>query len=257
MSNRKSSVILIVLLSLLILFFLGVLVQGLTNNGGNKKVKLMSENEYSLSEFNKINISTTSSDIKIMHSDDEKVKVKVYATDDDKVVNEVKDNELNVSIKAKNRFNFCFFCFVKGNKRMEIYLPKEYAGSFDVKLTSGDLKAASYPNAKLKARFTSGDLEINSIKDATIRLTSGDVKINKINNYAHIKATSGDIKIDKFNINKDSYIKITSGDVVIKETSDAYINAKVTSGDIDINNSNRKAEHELKIKATSGDISVN
>ena len=54
MSNRKSSVILIVLLSLLILFFLGVLVQGLTNNGGNKKVKLMSENEYSLSEFNKI-----------------------------------------------------------------------------------------------------------------------------------------------------------------------------------------------------------
>ena len=69
--------------------------------------------------------------------------------------------------------------------------------------------------------------------------------------------TSGDITIREVNLTKDSSIKAVSGDINIEKANDIYVDAHATSGDIKIDDNNRKAPVELKIKTTSGDIEVN
>ncbi len=91
----------------------------------------------------------------------------------------------------------------------------------------------------------------------TAKATSGGININEINGFCDLNCKSGSIKIEKCNLNENSSIHATSGGVKIKETNDIYIDAKVSSGDIKVENNNRLSEIELKIETTSGGIRVN
>ena len=108
-----------------------------------------------------------------------------------------------------------------------------------------------------KIKTTSGDTSVGEVTDLSIHTTSGDINVKKVNKELHIDLTSGDITIREANLSKDSSIKTVSGDVVIEKTNEIYVDAHATSGDIDIFNSDRKAQVELKINTTSGDIEVN
>ena len=69
---------------------------------------------------------------------------------------------------------------------------------------------------------------------------------------------SGDINIDELDIKENSRIEAKSGDVTINNNvCNCYVEAETNSGDKSINKFDRKSEIELKIKTTSGDISVN
>ena len=69
-------------------------------------------------------------------------------------------------------------------------------------------------------------------------------------------ATTGDVNIDYINITKDSRIDTTTGDVIIKNTTEMYIDTKTSVGDTNINNNYRTAEFTLNIRTTTGDIDV-
>lgn len=267
--DKTIKTLLIILLLILIIGFTGVFTIIFTNKAdlNFNNTKLVYE-ETIEQEFNAINISTVSLDTRIVKSIDGKANVKIYDFDDKGISVQVEDETL--VIDNKNRNSYCFLCF--GKREVVISLPeKEY--NLLIKSTSGDIVSKADLNT-VSIISTSGDVELNRVKDATIKLTSGDigikevnnieidtssgdVEIRKINSSVNIKTISGDIDIDDLTITSDSSIKVTSGDVTInKSANDFYVDAKATSGDIKIADNNRRAEYELKITAKSGDITV-
>lgn len=228
----------------------------LINNGfkfENIKPKLIFEETYEITDINKIDVFVKSSDINIFESEDDKIKVEIHGSNKDRVIVDNKDGSLSIDVKRKKKvcIGICY-----GNK-INIYVPKEYEGAFNIESTSGDIssKLQSYNDYKIKV--TSGDIKLNNVKNLSGKSTSGDVEINNISESINFVSTSGDYDINYFEVNKDSSIKVTSGDVEIDTLKNAYVNASVKSGDIDIKKNDRYAEYELKIKTTSGDIEVN
>lgn len=268
--SKTYNIVMITLLSILIFVLVSFLIVSPKGMFKSEKAKLVSEKTYSVYDFENINIDVKSADIYVFNSQNDEVNVKIYATKSDKVKSEIANGNLDINIRNKN--HFCLFC--RMSNKVEIYLPESFANKMNIKATSGDMKIESFDNLKLNVHATSGDVNARGIKSGTFKLTSGDVNVGRVNTLkvdltsgdvevkritssANIEVTSGDVEIDRFDINKNSYIKATSGDVKIESIDNVYVNAKVTSGEIDVNNSDRKAENELKIKTTSGDITVN
>lgn len=246
----------ITILSLICLALVGFMVAFI--KGGfdfsNMKSKLILEKSYDLNEISLVNIDVRSADIYIYESDDDKVNIKVYANEKEKVITEIDDEKL--SINMRNKSNVCFgFCF--SSKKIELYMPKSYEGSFDIKATSGDIKSTLDTFNGYNINVTSGDIELDHVSSLTGHATSGDIEIGSINSYINFKTTSGDIEIDKLSLEKNSSIKVTSGDVTIEKANNVYVDTDVKSGDVDVKGNDRHAEYELKIKTTSGDIEVN
>ena len=248
----------ITILSLLCICLVGFMVTFITSGFkfSNVKYKLVLDEKYELNNKKKISINVKSSDINIYESRDDKIKVEIYSDDKKNVkVEETDEGLLIEDKKSKSCIGFCF-SFNSG-KKINLYIPKEYEGKFNINATSGDIKSELLTYNDYTINVTSGDIELDNINSLSGKATSGDVEIEKINSYIDFKTTSGDIEIDDLTLTRDSSIKVTSGDVTIDKCTNAYINTSVKSGDIDVNKNDRHAEYELKITTTSGDIEVN
>ena len=216
----------------------------------------------------KIVINTKSLDIKFKKSNDNTSSVKIYDYKDSDARVNVDNNILTITSDKNNNYIFSFY-----KKREVIITLPEKLYDLEVKTKSGDIKSNIDFNI-VSIKSTSGDINLNNIKEANIDLTSGDIhidevdsividstsgdiEINKINEYVSIVSTSGDVDIKSLELTKNSSIKATSGDVTILASSkDVYYNASATSGDIKIKENNRHAEIELIINTKSGDIKV-
>ena len=279
--NSALNIVKIVLLSIIAVALIGLLI--ILLNGKIKikgidlyeKTELVYENTFTESISN-LDIITTNNDIKIEEKEIENIEVKIYDRKDAKPTAEV-------------RIGFSFG--INGNSRIEITVPKgttynlkidgtssdveslinlknvnieTKSGDINLKnsidttinTTSGDITVGN--TDKLEITTTSGDIKTGSVsKSIYAKATSGDFLLGDINGKLTLNTTSGDIKINKVNLTNNSTIKVTSGDVVIGETNDIYVDAHVVSGDVKVNNNNRKSDYELKINTTSGDIIVN
>lgn len=245
----------ITLLSLLIVCLVAVMIGFMTGNFKfGSKAKLVYDEEFALEDVKNFDIDVKSLDIKIEESNSDKVRIKIYANEKDDV-DVSKDNEQNILIKQNNRISCIGFCF-NPERDITIYLPKDYDGEFNIKATSGDIESEVINNLVYKINVTSGDIDIKNAKSIEGKTTSGDLELGTITSFIKYKTTSGDFEIDRFTLEKDSSIETTSGDVEIDNISNAYVDAHATSGDIKIKNNDRHAEYELKIKTTSGDITV-
>jgi len=104
---------------------------------------------------------------------------------------------------------------------------------------------------------TSGDVKVSSAEHLEVRTISGDVDVNNILGYVNISTTSGSVNIERLEVLKNSVIKSVSGDVEIERCNTVYVDAKTTSGDIDIYENSRLSDIVLNITTVSGDIEVN
>ena len=269
--NKTITILRIILLIILITILTGILILFINKDfkfNFNTKSSLIYDNNIE-EEFNKIDIISKSLDFKFVKSNDDTTNVKIYDNKNNKVTVKVDNNTLKIESDNKNT---CFFCITTKREAIITLPEKEY--ELLINTTSGDIKSDINFN-KVNIISTSGDIEFNEIKEASIKVTSGDIiikevnsltiestsgdiDINKINEQLSINTTSGDIIIKELSLTKDSNIKVTSGDVTIySKSSDIYYNAKATSGDILITNNNRHANTELTINAKSGDITIN
>lgn len=272
--NKTIKILLITILSLFVVILTLVMIKLLNQKEINfdiitKKSILIHEKEY-IDNFNSISVDTKSTDIYVKKSTDNEIKVKIYGNEKDKADSYIEDEKLIITKKEKN--TSCFgICIYKQNK-IELYLPEKINSKLIIKTSSGDVKVKNFSDLdseitttsgdikisklnSLNAYTTSGDIIINNANSLNASVTSGDVTIDNISNL-NITTSSGDVVIKKFDIKSNSSIKTTSGDVLITSISDSYVDASSKSGDIGINNSNRYSQNELKIRTTSGDITV-
>ncbi|MCR4581284.1 MAG: DUF4097 domain-containing protein, partial [Bacilli bacterium] len=226
-------------------------------------------------------------DIFIEHSADDKVLVELYSDNaEDYYVKEANGN-LEVKLDDKNQV----FGFLTTKSKIVIKLPKEYDKNIKVEVKTSDVKIADYENATLEiedktgdieggnvkslkanittgdikmgnltsinASLTTGDVNVDSCVDCNITSKTGDIKIDKVNNKVEIKVTTGDIRISNVNVAENSFIETTTGDVRVDTLTGAYVEATSKTGDIKVNNNDRKSELEIKISTKTGDINVN
>ena len=297
--NKGFKITIIVLLSLLFIVFSGCFVLLLRGNDYNnfnfnfglineESQNLLFEREYG-NDYSKVLVTSKVADVKFIKSENSNFSVKVYGEDENDLSIEEKDGNLVISYilekKQKIRFGFNIQA-----PRVEVYVPDNYSGNFDVNSSVGDVKIGSFKNVDAIVKATTGDVKVTSINDLDVTLNTGDVKVNKVNNltvngsigdvkitnvkHANIKLNTGDVKIDnvngditvngdvgdvkieKLNLTKDSLISLNTGDVKVESTNEIYFDAKTNIGDVKINNNYRDGKCVLKIKNNIGDINI-
>lgn len=223
--------------------------------------------------INTINLLTFSTDLEIKETQED-IKIEYYSNTENnpKIIKE----ENSIRLDESNYDNTCFgICNI--NRKLVLYIPANYDGKLNIVTTSGDIKATTNINIRdevdivtgsgdvslldinnIFVKTTSGDIKIGEGNDTLINTTSGDVHINKVNNRIALKTVSGDVLVKELNIKENSSLTTISGDIKINNNvSNCYVNESTISGDVRIKKSNRKSNIELKIKTTSGDITVN
>lgn len=294
--SKSFKIVLIVLLSLLLISFSGLFVILLTNNSMKnfsfsldfgEEQNLVFDKEYN-NDFSNIKVKSNVSDIKFIKTDDSKFTVKVYAkTDENLSVNE-SSNELTINYEQKNKVRVLE---INKSPRIEVYVPSNYSGKFDVVSDVGDVKADSFTNSELTVKINTGDIKVGSVKsvdavtntgdikinnankvnlvattgdikvgkvnDAVLKTRTGDIKVDNISEYILASANTGDILINSLSIVKDSSLTSNTGDIKINSSNEIYFDAKTNIGDTKINNNYRDAKSVLKVKTNTGDITVN
>lgn len=291
--NKKISIILIILLSILSILLIGGLVIGINSNyyfdnfviTDNYSNKLIQEKE--ISNINDLNVEVDASDVKIETHDSNSIKVELYSSNP-KSYEITEDNSMiKVVLKEKKRP----FTFFRKNAIAKIYVPENYSNNIVINSVVGDVKIGDVKNATLNVKSDVGDVKVTNISKATInsrvgdikienvnelvsevqtgdtkvgivntinsKTKTGDIKIDSVNNSLKLESKTGDIKIDNANIEENSKITSDVGDVKIKTTTGCYIEGNTSVGETKIKNNDRKSNIELIITSRVGDIKVN
>lgn len=296
--NKKSKIVLITLLSILvimlILFMTFVILNGSKGfiNLGITSDKISNNLIYDKTyenKFDKINIKTDASDIKIKKSNDSNIKVLIYSEEEKRKNINVTDNtSLDINLEAKKGFNFFLFNYI--NSKIEIYIPSDYNKSIRIENNYGDIETSDFIDANMdiisdcgdvkidagnsiKIRNSygdtivknansidvsndCGDIDVGSAKSAILKNDYGDIDIKHVYEYIDIEDNCGDINIDNVILKKNSSIKNDMGDIEIKNIRNIYIDAKTSLGDVSVNNNYRTSDITLKIENDCGDIEV-
>ncbi|MCI9000575.1 MAG: DUF4097 domain-containing protein [Clostridia bacterium] len=210
---------------------------GFGNSGGvRKEENIRKEQKIDIADVTKINLEFKSSDLNVFFTEDNQIRVVQYAfqelSEEDLFRVNKTSSSINISEYNKPRFHFFYFGFIDG-MAYDVYIPKNYEGSLEMKAISGDIEV----NENLK------------FEDLVISSTSGDIKMGNVEAKSiQVETTSGDIKLQK--LTEDTLkLKSVSGDITVEEAH-GTIEAKTTSGSIEV----QKIEGKVEFSSISGDI---
>lgn len=236
--------------------------------------------------FENISIETDASDIEIIESTDDKVRLVIYG-DEERTEVKVGNKRLEIITKAKRCFGLCF---TRRMSKVELYLPSSFDKKLEISNKYGDIDVDEFLNLDLITREDCGNVEIKAVKkidivnkygdisidqvekakiknecgniklgslnNGEIRNNLGDITIEKVSGFIDIVEDCGNVKITRLDLEKDSKISNSLGDIKIGSTNELYIDAKTSLGDVKIENNYRHSEVTLKIDNSAGDIKI-
>ena len=278
MRNRSLIITLIVILSMFVFALTGGLILLLFRmdsfnfnfDFNDSNPVLVNSYDVDYREVNKIYFNLHSTDVQIKKSDSDKVVVEYYSNQEKNPEIEFVDSILSID---ESNYNLKCIGFCNSNRKIIVFVPSEYSNVVSIITKSGDIKSEIdlsninfstmsgdvilNSGSNIDVSTISGDVLLGNVDSLSVSTTSGDIKTSGVSNYVNVKSTSGDVSIGKLSIKEDSNISTVSGDVSINNNeSNCYVDVSTVSGDKNINNSDRKSDIVLKIKTTSGDISV-
>lgn len=187
-------------------------------------------------DFEALEVSSSSWDIKIFPSDSGKTRVEYAYVEHIDVSVVVLDGVLNVSVEDNREWYDHMGVFWHNDPRVTVYIPeKDYKNLF-VNGSSADV-------------FVAKNL---SFENVNIETTSGDVVFNaKVSENVVLKCASGDINASGFE-SKNINIETVSGEIELLDiTASESISAKAVSGDIEFSSIDAPL---MQFKTTSGDV---
>ena len=119
----------------------------------------------------------------------------------------------------------------------------------DVKTKSADMQAhGEYGDLDFKT--ASGDLSVESVRNADVKTASGDVHLETVAGVLDVKTVSGDVHVAS--VAEDATFQVVSGDVFVHDAG-ASISASSVSGD---QRYEAVVNGRVQLRAVSGDIAV-
>ncbi len=201
-----------------------------------KEEYIRKEQKISVFDLNKVSLEFKSSNLNVFFTEDTEIRVVQYSykelEDEDLFKVDKSGSHITVSESNKLQFHFFYIGFME-DSLYDVYIPKSYEGSLDIKSVSGDVEVEE--NLKFD--------------DLTISSTSGDVKMGNVEaKNIKIETISGDIKLQQLE-NEDLKLKTVSGDILVASAK-GNVEAKTTSGQIEI----EKIDGNIELSSVSGDI---
>ena len=189
--------------------------------GGN--TALLLEEDYVLDGIDTLRVIATYQDVTITLHDGADMRVRHYDYNTaDPLTADFSGGSLTITAQKWNVFNIFGFT---ASPRLEIELPREYAGNADISSVSGTVKIegdVSWGDVRLKT--TSGSIRTGDISALSIDIqsTSGSLSPGLLDadNNVRLKATSGSIRGDD----------IRAGSVEAQSTSGSLNLGALTSG---------------------------
>lgn len=213
-----------------------------------------------ISNINDLSINVKSSDVKLILTDEEQLRVVQYSNrdiDDDKKV-KINNNTTSVEIREpKLNIWYSFNIFNLHRIAYDIYIPKNYKNNLDLTSASGDIYLEDEIELKnVNFSLASGSINVSkkiNAEDIDIKIVSGDIIFNEIiAKKVNLESISGDISL-KGNAKSDKIqVKSTSGDIETKDIETNNIEMKTVSGSIET----KKLTADIEMKSTSGDIEI-
>ena len=231
------------------------------------------DKQFKLEDIKHIYSESDTANIEVLKDDDansKEVKVKIYAEDTEIVSAEQENENLKISIKSKNCHVFCIN--LKSSK-IEIVLPENYDGSFNIKNDTGNITADAFMNASftidtdtgnkkfngakyLTIDSDTGNIEIGTVEFLDIDKDTGNLTIDKCTGKLAIVSDTGNISIDTLDLKENSTIDKDTGNLLINNAGNVYVNTQIDVGNQDITGGDRKSDIELKIKSDVGNITI-
>lgn len=241
-----------------------------------KEEYIQKDQKIAIDDIEELELEFRSSNLNLIFTDDNEVRIVQYSSE------KLNENQLFAYSKSNSRLKV-----LEGSKRVhfffnftqtayDVYIPKQYEGSLnlksvsgdilvednlklkelDISSTSGNINMKNVESKKIKLETISGDISLGDItsKELSMKSVSGSIKTGKISNDIKIKTTSGDMRLGAIEGEIDlSSIsgKITSED--FKITGDSKV--KTTSGNVEIY-LNEESNCQIRPKTLSGDIEV-
>lgn len=201
-----------------------------------KEEYIRKEQKIGINDIRNINLDFKSSDLNVFFTEDSEIHVIQYSykelTKEDLFEVNTSSSNITISENKNPRFFIFYFGFME-QCSYDVYIPKTYAGSLNIKAVSRDVEV----NDSLK------------FEEFMISTTSGDIKMGNIQaNNIKIDSISGDIKLKQVN-SPMLALKTVSGDIFV-ESSNSKVEAKTTSGNIEI----QKIEGSVQLSSVSGNI---
>jgi DUF4097 and DUF4098 domain-containing protein YvlB len=258
--------------------------------------KLVNEESRPLAGVNRIVIDYGARDLVFVEGSGENLVVRDFMfRDNEDYYSEIKTlsgGELTIS-RSERRLPFFFW--LTRTPKSEIYIPPSFQGDFDIRISSGNIRAESRIattgtiNTELKSgdvrmrsleggsvdiSVASGNLTVDDLKgDCTAKLKSGNIRVKNLEGRTiNISAASGNLNID--NLRGDCTVELYSGEVDIGSAAgkgsysvtsgNIRVKMKELSGnqDFDVRSGNitlrlpRGASYNLDAAARSGNIKI-
>jgi lia operon protein LiaG len=263
MDNRKLSVIQIILWAALAVSLTGLLIYGISGGGWswNSQMSVQKQETVSLDGISNIKMDFSSENITITPIDGSEIKIVETCnrnlSEREKFTVSRDGSSLSVA-QGQNRISFSFFG-MSMNRKVELLIPRSYAGDLAVKLNSGNIVLSEDEAFKnLDCSLDSGNFEAAGLKidsSATIQTDSGNVVVSSLASQAYnISVTSGNIRFGT--LSGSGYIKGTSGNIRVANLAIAdYADVRTTSGNIELGLS-KDLSFEFAGYTTSGNINT-
>lgn len=246
--KKMGIIILIIVLIIFVSALCNILMFAIQNKGWNwfmsfgdlsdlrKEEHIKKEQQISLFDLEKVSLEFKSSDVNVFFTEDSQIRVVQYSYKelDEEELFKVDKTAKHITVResTKPRF-FLFYIGFMEQSVYDVYIPKEYKESLEIKAVSGDVEVEE--NLKFE--------------DLTIASTSGDIRMGNVEaKNIKIESISGDIKLGDLT-DEDLKLKTVSGDIRV-ESAKGKIEAKTTSGTIEI----KELEGNVELTSVSGDV---
>lgn len=259
MKSRTTKIIIWLASIMAVSFMITALVLVFSGGISISKEQVDQSEVFDLSAIDTISIDTISTDINIMATDGDQIKVDFYgqiSTNINKnkpelVVYQSQD-KLNIEIVQPKGI---YFGINIQDTVLDVYIPQNNFDSFSVSTTSGSCTIKQLKAENFAYNNVSGDLNATDLQTENSRLksTSGDIMLAGYTGNIEARSISGDVILKDGRSNENINVETTSGKVDIYQDHVSSMDLSSISGEINIQ-MDRQAEFYLSIDTISGDI---
>lgn len=196
---------------------------------------------YDITGVNALSISDVSSDIIIVPSDGDQIKITCFENANETYDIKLADNgTLRVNnLTSKQWYRFIGINFNNQKRCLTISVPKKLLGPVDASTVSGNINLSN----------------LNLSDALTISTTSGEINLKDVvsNKEISVSSVSGSIKLEKTSTNSDMKLETASGDTKVTSSQVAgNLSCNSISGTINLMDTIMKGN--VSLESTSGNI---
>ncbi|HEY4696347.1 MAG TPA: DUF4097 family beta strand repeat-containing protein [Candidatus Hydromicrobium sp.] len=210
-------------------------------------------------EINKIFVDIVSTDINVISTNEEEIRVHLYGEVSTNKKMELPSlvayqsgDELRIEIIQPKTILIGISIW---RTKLDIYIPEDSIETLEMDTVSSDTSISELKLNEFNFKTVSGDFKGESLfaSELKLGLTSGDVNLKDYTGNIDVKVISGDVVLENGSQNENIEVVTVSGDVYVEQEDSSNMNIKTTSGDIEINLS-EDARFYLRAKTVSGHI---